>query len=74
MDFDQVVQEFIGLSNTAKATLMQKMINTLSPSLARTVIRYGCIRLDSINSKFPEGSEQRKRYKQYLNRRRTSTV
>lgn len=74
MDFDIIVNGFMELSTTAKATLMQRIINTLSPSLCRSIIRYACIRLDNINSKFPEGSPERNRYTRYLNKRRNSAV
>lgn len=65
IDFKVVVERFQTISAKAKSTLLKQMIDTLTPNMCRTVIRYACIRLDAVNSKFPKGHSGRERYETY---------
>jgi hypothetical protein len=70
MDFNQTVSTFKQLSETAKVTLFKRLLDTVdTPQTLRTVVRYSCINLDRINSKLPEGSPGKERYRKYVKQR-----
>jgi len=72
LNFDELVEKLNSKSNKAKATFMRRLIMGtrdkkagMSPALCRSVIRYACMQLDTINSQYPEGHPYRERYRLY---------
>jgi hypothetical protein len=69
LDFDETAQILEGLSTKAQATFMYKMINKMGPMLLRTIIRYCCRRLDTINEQLPDEHPHKERYLSYGKKR-----
>lgn len=65
LDFDETAQILEGMSTRAQATFFYKMIGKCGPMLLRTIIRYCCKRLDSINEGLPDDHPHKQRYLSY---------
>jgi len=75
INFDELIEKLNTKSNKARATLMRRLImgkqpgKGMGPALCRSVIRYACMQLDTINSKYPEDHPYGQRYKLYSEKR-----
>jgi len=75
LNFDELVGKLNEKSNKARATFMRRLImgtkhgKGMSPALCRSVIRYACMQLDTINSQYPEGHPYRERYRLYAEKK-----
>jgi hypothetical protein len=74
MDFDQMVAVMLKMSGRAQATLMNRYISMIGPSLCRTIIRYCSTRLEKINMELPDDHPRKIREVQFqIDRKQTAT-